>query len=80
MMLVLEQIMAKKVNMPPRYRRHPLEPLQGFGIAGSQVARYANFLIPPVGAIDRELIVSEKHNTDRIVATLGLKEMTQSSS
>lgn len=39
---------------------------------------YASFLIQPVGQIDRELIVSEKDNIDRIVATLGLKEITQS--
>jgi TnpA family transposase len=39
---------------------------------------YAKFLIPPVGQIDRELIVSEKDNIDRIVATLGLKEISQS--
>src|SRR6478672_9321636 len=32
----------------------------------------------PAGQIDRELIVSEKANIDRIVATLALKEMTQS--
>ena len=39
---------------------------------------YKNFLISPVGEIDRELITSEKDNIDRIVATLGLKEITQS--
>ncbi len=39
---------------------------------------YSNFLITPAGRIDRELIVSEKDNIDRIVATLGLKEMSQS--
>jgi hypothetical protein len=33
-MLILEKIMAEKVNMPPCHRRHPREPLQGFGIAG----------------------------------------------
>ncbi|HNH52663.1 MAG TPA: Tn3 family transposase [Nitrosomonas sp.] len=37
-----------------------------------------NFLIIPVGQIDRELILSEKDTIDRIVATLGLKEMSQS--
>ena len=40
-------------------------------------ARYATFLIQPVGQIDRHLIISEKANMDQIVATLGLKEMTQ---
>ncbi len=38
---------------------------------------YEKCLIRPVGQIDRQLIVSEKANIDRIVATLGLKEMTQ---
>ncbi len=39
---------------------------------------YASFSILPAGRIDHELIVSEKDNIDRIVATLGLKEMSQS--
>jgi TnpA family transposase len=38
---------------------------------------YENFLIRPIGQIDRQAIVSEKSNIDQIVATLGLKEMTQ---
>ena len=45
---------------------------------GCDQEEYANFLISPAGQIDRELIVSEKDNIDRIVATLGLKEMSQS--
>ena len=40
-------------------------------------ARYAKCLIRPVGQIDRQAIVDEKVNIDQIVATLGLKEMTQ---
>jgi Transposase and inactivated derivatives, TnpA family len=40
-------------------------------------ALYEKGLIQPVGQIDRQLIVSEKPNIDRIIATLGLKEMTQ---
>lgn len=40
-------------------------------------ALYEKCLIQPAGQIDRQLIVSEKANIDRIVATLGLKEMTQ---
>lgn len=40
-------------------------------------ARYAKCLIRPVGQIDRQAIVDEKANLDQIVATLGLKEMTQ---
>ena len=39
---------------------------------------YSNFLITPIEQIDRELIISEKDNIDRIVATLGIKEMSQS--
>ncbi len=38
---------------------------------------YDKCLIRPVGQIDRQLIISEKSNIDQIVATLGLKEMTQ---
>ena len=45
---------------------------------GNAPADYEKFLIQPVGQIDRSLIISEKANIDRIVATLGLKEMTQS--
>uniref|UniRef100_UPI000BE428F8 Tn3 family transposase n=1 Tax=Escherichia coli TaxID=562 RepID=UPI000BE428F8 len=38
---------------------------------------YKKCLIQPAGRIDLELISREKSNLDRIVATLGLKEMTQ---
>ena len=38
---------------------------------------YEKFLIGPVGQIDLQAIVDEKANIDQIVATLGLKEMTQ---
>ncbi|HFD3737944.1 TPA: Tn3 family transposase [Pseudomonas aeruginosa] len=38
---------------------------------------YKKGLIQPVGQIDLDLITREKKNLDRIVATLGLKEMTQ---
>jgi len=38
---------------------------------------YEKCLIRPVGQIDQKLIISEKPNIDQIVATLGLKEMTQ---
>jgi len=40
-------------------------------------ALYKDFLIRPAGRIDLQLITDEKANIDRIVATLGLKEMTQ---
>lgn len=38
---------------------------------------YKKCLIQPVGQIDLDLITREKSNLGRIVATLGLKEMTQ---
>jgi TnpA family transposase len=38
---------------------------------------YEKCLICPVGQIDRQAIIEEKSNIDQIVATLGLKEMTQ---
>lgn len=38
---------------------------------------YKKCLIQPAGQIDLNLIIREKSNLDRIVATLGLKEMTQ---
>ena len=40
-------------------------------------ALYEKCLVRPVGQIDRQVIVDEKANMDQIVATLGLKEMTQ---
>lgn len=40
-------------------------------------SRYEKCLIRPVGRVDRQAIVDEKANIDQIVATLGLKEMTQ---
>ncbi|MGK5090522.1 Tn3 family transposase [Deltaproteobacteria bacterium TL4] len=46
--------------------------------SGNDLENYKNYLIQPVGQIDRPLIVSEKANIDQIVATLGLKEMSQS--
>lgn len=45
---------------------------------GGDPDMYTNFLINPTGQIDCDLITSEKANIDRIVATLGLKEMKQS--
>ncbi len=40
-------------------------------------ALYEKCLIRPVGQIDLPVIIDEKPNMDRIVATLGLKEITQ---
>lgn len=35
-------------------------------------------MIQPVGSIDLRAVLDEKSNIDQIVATLGIKEMTQS--
>lgn len=43
------------------------------------LADYEKCLIRPVGKIDLDIITTEKLNIDQIVATLGLKEITQSS-
>lgn len=40
-------------------------------------ALYEHCLIKPAGQIDLQAIVREKENIDRVVASLGLKEMTQ---
>ena len=40
-------------------------------------AAYEKCLIQPTGQIDLQVIINEKPNIDRIVATLGLKEITQ---
>lgn len=40
-------------------------------------AIYAHFLVKPAGQVDLQAIADEQANIDRIVATLGLKEMTQ---
>jgi TnpA family transposase len=44
----------------------------------SDIAQYESCLLSPAGQIDRSLITPEKDNVDRIIATLGLKEMSQS--
>lgn len=47
-------------------------------VACSADLNHEDFLVKPVGKIDRELILSEQENIDRIIATLALKEMSQS--
>lgn len=42
------------------------------------IANYEKFLIKPAGRINRSLIESDQAHIDQIIATLGLKEMTQS--
>ena len=54
------------------------EQLKQLYCAGDPAQQYDQCLIRPVGQIDLQAIVDEKANIDQIVATLGLKEMTQS--
>jgi TnpA family transposase len=44
----------------------------------SDVTHYEPYLLSPAGQIDRCMIAAGKENIDRIVVTLGLKEMSQS--
>jgi hypothetical protein len=44
---------------------------------GNAIGDYQECLLQPAGQIDRQLIAAEKANIDRIVATLGLKDMSQ---
>lgn len=64
------------MNLAPRFTNLHAQLKHLYSGAGQEV--YANFLIQPVGQIDRNLIASEKANMDQIAATLGLKEMSQS--
>lgn len=64
------------MNLAPRFTN--LNAQMKHLYCGSGQEGYADFLIQPVGQIDRHLIASEKSNMDHIAATLGLKEMSQS--
>lgn len=64
------------MNLAPRFTNLHAQLKHLYGGVGQE--EYANFLIQPVGQIDRNLITSEKANMDQIAATLGLKEMSQS--
>ena len=46
--------------------------------SGCDPSEYAGFLIQPVAQLNRQLIKEEWSNLQRIIATLALKEMTQS--
>jgi len=63
----------------PRYERRftDLDKQLGEIYCAGDPTQYAHCLVKPVGQIDLPAIVNEKENIDRIVATLGLKEMTQ---
>ena len=64
------------MNLAPRFTNLHAQLKHLYGGVGEDA--YVDFLIQPVGQIDRNLITSEKANMDQIAATLGLKEMTQS--
>ncbi|MGO8789212.1 MAG: Tn3 family transposase [Terriglobia bacterium] len=64
------------MNLAPRFTDMQAQLKHLF--CGCDPEEYSNFTISPIGRIDRKLIASEKANIDRIVATLGLKEMSQS--
>ena len=63
------------LRFEPRFT-HLEDQLQALYCADDPVL-YEKCLIRPVGQIDQQLIISEKPNIDQIVATLGLKQMTQ---
>ena len=63
------------MELAPRFTK--LQPQLKHLYCGEKMKEYGDCLIHPVGRIDRNLILSEKANIDRIVATLGLKEMSQ---
>ena len=46
--------------------------------APKELSRYKKFLLQPAGQIDKQVILDEKGNIDQIVATLALKEISQS--
>jgi hypothetical protein len=64
------------LNLAPRFTN--LQAQLKHLYCGRDVAEYRDCLIQPTGRIDHQLIASEKANIDRVVATLGLKEMSQS--
>ena len=64
------------LNLEPRFTN--LQAQLKHLYCGNDPAQYERYLIQPIGRIDRQLIIDEKANIDQIVATLGLKEMTQS--
>jgi TnpA family transposase len=63
------------LRLAPRFTRRQAQVRHLY--CGNAVEDYQHCLVQPAGRIDRELIVAEKASIDRIVATLGLKEMSQ---
>jgi TnpA family transposase len=64
------------LNLAPRFTN--LQAQLKHLYCARDVAEYRDCLIQPAGRIDCQLIASEKENIDRVVATLGLKDMSQS--
>jgi TnpA family transposase len=44
---------------------------------GKNIEHYKHFISPPVGQIDKQIIIDESENISQIVATLALKEISQ---
>jgi len=64
------------INLFPRFTNLQDQLKHIYG--ARNISEYNNFLIQPAGKINRQLIIDEKTNIDRIVASLALKEMNQS--
>src|SRR3954447_953352 len=63
------------LKLAPRFTRRQAQLKHLY--CGNPIEDYQDCLVQPAGRIDRALIVAEKASIDRIVATLGLKEMSQ---
>jgi len=63
-----------------RYKSAPATPRSGSCTAPETCQHIKKYLIQPAEQIGLDLIIQEKSNFDRIVATLGLKAMTQGTS
>lgn len=46
--------------------------------ASKESSHYQKFLVQPAGQINKDIILEEENNIDRVVATLALKEISQS--
>ena len=64
------------LRFEPRFTNLPAQLEQLYCVGDP--AQYEKYLIRPAGEIDLQIIMDEKANIDQIVATLGFKEMTQS--
>ena len=64
------------LRLAPRYTN--LQAQTKHLLGGSAISLEQSYLLQPAGQVDRQAICAEKENIDRIIATLGLKEMSQS--